>query len=91
MERSPFFESAHDTTPCLSGWHVMRTIEGEIVYFRRAGVGRGLHYVFGPSPCAEGTKIVECAPNEGPWLCEACGTFVLTESCRIPDVPRLEK
>ena len=85
MERSPFFEGAHDTAPCRKGWHLRHTVEGEPFFFRRAGNGRGFAYVFGPAPHAEHTKLVECAPNEGPWLCEACGTFVATESCCLKD------
>ncbi len=91
MKDSTFFEAAHDTEPCALGWHLLHTVEGEPVYFRRAGHGRGFAYVFGPGPRADRTKLVECAPNEGPWLCEACGTFVTTESCRIPDAPVRER
>lgn len=79
MERSPFFESAHDTEPCRRGWHLLHTVEGEPIYFRRAGRTPSYAYVFGPRPRGERTKLVECAPNEGPWLCEACGTFVATD------------
>ena len=82
-ERSTFFEGVFDTTPCRSGWHVLHTVEGEPVFFRRAGRARGFAYVFGPRPEGGGTKLLECAPNEGPWLCEACGTFVVTERCRL--------
>lgn len=91
MERSSFFEGVHDVGPCDQGWHLGHTVDDEPFYFRRAGHGRGLLYVFGPGPCADRTKLVECAPNEGPWLCEACGTFVATESCRIPDAPARER
>lgn len=85
MERSIFFEGTHSTVPCQKGWHLYLTVEDEPVYFRRAGTGRGFAYVFGPEPCAAHTKLVECAPNEGPWLCEACGAFVITESCKLQD------
>ena len=87
---SAFFENAHDTAPCARGWHLRHTLDGEPVYFRRAGGGRMPHYVFGPAPSGERTKLLECAPDEGPWLCEACGTFVVTESCRIPPAPARE-
>jgi len=81
MERPFFFEGAHNTAPCRQGWHLRHTVEGEPIFFRRAGNERAFAYVFGPEPCGHLTKLVECAPNEGPWLCEACGTFVATESC----------
>ena len=91
MERSTFFEGAHSTDPCHNGWHLLHTVEGEPIYFRRAGCGRGFAYVFGPWPCGDRTKLVECAPNEGPWLCEACGTFVTTEACLVPSAPTVER
>ena len=83
MERSLFFECAHDTGPCRRGWHLLHTVEGEPVYFRRVGRSRGFAYVFGPRPDAERTKLVECGPQEGPWLCEACGSFVIQETGRL--------
>ena len=85
VERSPFFESAHDTGPCREGWHLRHTVEGEPVYFHRAGGAMGYAYVFGTRPRGERTTLVECAPNEGPWLCEACGTFVAMEPRRRSD------
>ncbi|GEM_PF-4153014 len=81
MERI-FFEMAHTTAPCERGWHLMHTVEGEPIYFRRADRH---HYLFGPVPNGDHTTLVMCAPNEGPWLCEACGAFVVTESCRLVD------
>ncbi len=87
MEQSSFFEGVYDTTPCRQGWHLCHTVDDEPVFFRRAGNGRGLCYVIGPEPRGHHTKLVECAPNEGPWLCEACGTFVATEACFLRDAP----
>ena len=86
-----FFEQTHDTEPCRAGWHLAHTVENEPFYFRRAGRERPLAYVFGPRPEARGTTLVECAPNEGPWLCEACGTFVATESCRLQDASATDR
>lgn len=81
----PSFASGYDTAPCRKGWHLRHTVEGEAIYFRRAGHERSYAYVFGPWPRGEHTKLVECAPNEGPWFCEACWTFVATESCYLID------
>ena len=50
MERSPFFESAHDTGPCRKGWHLMHTVEGEPIYFRRAGRTPSYAYVLRRPP-----------------------------------------
>ena len=84
-ERSLSLELAHDTGPCREGWHLRHTVEGEPVYFQRAGHGRGFAYVFALAPDGKRTKLVKCAPNEGPWLCEACWTFIATESCHLAD------
>lgn len=84
-----FFEKAYDATWCRHDWHLCHTVDGEPVYFRRAGRDRALAYWIAPRPGHPGglgnpaPKLVECAPNEGPWLCEACGTFVACEPIRV--------
>lgn len=78
-----FFEKAYDATWCRHGWHLCHTLDDDPVYFRRAGRDRALAYWIASRPGDPAPKLVECAPNEGPWLCEACGTFVACEPARV--------